>query len=91
MEESPIEFYYAGKMLLVRCESLVEMPEEVFSYSPRLVGDIRRGVLIDTEYAKVEPVLYTHDGLLDNGWLYVRMHRRSRRHAAATGNQGVPL
>lgn len=69
MEEDRIEFYYAGKMLLVRCDSL-EACDAVYSGSSTLVGDIRRGILIDTTNAHVVPVLYTHDGMLDKGYLY---------------------
>lgn len=70
MEESRIEFYYAGKMMVLRCESLVEAPEVAWDTLPRLVGDIRRGLLIDTESGHVDAILYTHDGLLDSGYLY---------------------
>lgn len=73
MEESymnGIEFYYAGKMLVTRCDSLVEIPDDAYVSSARLVGDIRRGILIDTECAHVEPILYTHDGLLDKGYTF---------------------
>lgn len=58
MEESRIEFYYAGKMMVVRCDSTT------------LAGDIRRGLLIDTETSSVNSVLYIHDELLNEGWRF---------------------
>lgn len=70
MEESRIELYHAGKTMVLRCDSLEEVPEGSWNHSPMLVGDIRRGLLIDTENGRVESILYTHDGLLDKGYPY---------------------
>lgn len=68
---SGVEFYYEGKMLLVRCESLSHFIEEDVSISATLfVGDIRRGLLVNTENGDVRAVHYTHKGMLDKGYLF---------------------
>lgn len=68
---SGIEYYYAGKMLLVRCETLSCFIEEDTSISATLfVGDIRRGLLVNTENGYVRAVHYTHKGMLEKGYVF---------------------
>lgn len=70
MEERFIEVYYSGAKVVVRCRSLEEMPEATYDCNPQLIGDIRRGILIDTEVGYIAPVLYTHDAMIDKGYKF---------------------
>lgn len=66
-----IEYYYDGARIVVRCDELSHFEREDTSVSGALlIGDIRRGLLIDTENGYVRPMLYTHKGLLDTGYLF---------------------
>lgn len=68
---SVIEFYYTGKMILVRCDLLSRFIEEDQSISATLfIGDIRRGLLINTGNGEVRAVHYTHEGMIARGYQF---------------------
>lgn len=68
-----MDFYYAGKMFLVSCESLSGFIEEDTSIRGTLfVGDIRRGLLVNTENGDVRAVHYTHEGMLAKGYRFAQ-------------------
>lgn len=67
-----IDFYFADKMMIVRTDCL-DLSDRLFTEDHVgcvLVGDIRRGLLVNTESGDVKPVVYTHSGLLDRGYMF---------------------
>lgn len=75
MEESlvnGIEFYYAGKMVVIRLESYYgcDFDADENPTPCLMIGDIMSGLLVDTQDGTTRQILYTHDGLLDKGYMF---------------------
>lgn len=67
-----IEFYTAGKMILVRVDALdkSEILMTDNGSSVIVTDNVRRGILINTETGTTHLYLYTHDGMLEKGYVF---------------------
>lgn len=71
-EKSGIDFYYSGPMMIVRVDCL-DFSDKLFTDDNTqcvLMGDIRLGLLVNTESGNVQPIVYTHSGLISAGYLF---------------------